>query len=120
MMTRTAIALFEAINDSIMRMVVMEVEDEEQSVIEIAEIDLNDRRSKNISILMRVFKNSGLEFEITYKASWEVDLGRAQLTESKIGKIIDAYPGKDACGDQIEIADLHALTLNGRNTPIPF
>jgi hypothetical protein len=104
-MHRTAIAIFEPITATTLRMVVLEVEDGGKSVIEIAEIDTDQPRNANLALLTRFVENSGLEFEMGYRAHWDVSLGRARLTRSRIGKIIDAYPGIDACGEARDIGD---------------
>jgi hypothetical protein len=104
MTIRSSNALFTATNDTTLRMVLLEHEGDQSTVTEICEFDITDPRNATISVLMHAIEESGLDLENPYQACWPVDLGRAKITRSQIGKIIDAFPGLSACGEIRDIS----------------
>jgi hypothetical protein len=96
---RTATAIFVPAGDTDIRVVLMEHGDDGDSIIEISQIDTQEPRAGAITELTRFIEGFSADFDISFSAHWEASLGRAQLTRSKISKIIDAYPGADACAN---------------------
>lgn len=95
---------FEPIDARTMRMIVIEYdEDGFSQVIEIVEASLDDPRPATLKKLLNFDLRSGLDFILGFRAQWPVSLKGTRSNAGRIGRILDAYPGRDACGDMIEL-----------------
>lgn len=106
MLIRKATCTFEPIDATQLRLVVIEHEDIENGgnqVIEIAVVDLSDPRSRVMATLTRFSRESGLPFELAFKAYWPAEIGLARTLEGRIGKILDAYPGAAECRESLAL-----------------
>jgi hypothetical protein len=95
---------FEPVDERILRMIVIEHDEEGYNhVIEIVEINLDDPRRTNIGKLMDFDLNSGLDFILGFRTHWPVSLKGTRDYAARMGRILDAYPGKGACGPLIDL-----------------
>lgn len=96
------ICTFEAIDANELRMIVLE-EDTESGAMQVFDIILIDRRAPLAQQLRDAafFERTGLDPQITWKAPWEVDLARTRTDAGRVRRIIEAYPGAEACADKI-------------------
>lgn len=101
------ICVFEPLEAHAFRMVVLEEEPESGSK-QVFDIIVIDRRAPLAQQLRAAafFERTGLEPEITWRAPWDVDLSRTRTHAGRVRRIIEAYPGAEACAEKetVEIA----------------
>jgi len=95
------ICVFEPLDAHEFRMVVLE-EEPESGAKQVVDIIIIDRRAPLAQQLRAAafFDRTGLEPDITWRAPWEVDLSRTRTHAGRVRRIIEAYPGADACADK--------------------
>ena len=116
---RRATCTFEPIDATKLRMVVIEHDTMflgSNEVLDIVEVDCSASRPQAIKALTRFIQNSGIGFDLAFKAPWSVDLGRTRKVKGILEKVLSAYPGADGCQSHVAvICDSHA-----RADPVPF
>jgi hypothetical protein len=98
---------FEPIADNILRVIVFE-EDEDtgcKMVYDIIEMHKDEPLAPRVRLITKFLGRHSTPPLVHYRARWEAPLARLRSEQSRVRRIIKAYPGASACLD--EMRDLY-------------